>query len=478
MPSRLGALAGRYLLTRLLGEEEAIATYEGLDSDQDWPVLIKLLPKALARDPDRRQQLERLVDRLTALDHPNLQTIVDAGIEEGVPYLIAEGIAATPLAAKMDHPLDVQRVAGIVTQIGDALAHAHEQGISHGNLSPKKVLLTAADRVQIADLGLESVLETPWEQVREAPTPYLAPERIRGQRPDARTDVYALTAMLYELLTGLKPDGPVEGIIQWLRETAPEVAPNLAPILSRALAPNPQDRYTNAAALMADLRPALAPFLEKPDQPPSTQRPDHLTPPETPEPAPEPEPDMLSPALDGIPAIPMPEPPPMPTFDWDIFSAEVISVHLPEPLPPPEPPPLPRITAEGIEFPSISPPAFEYQPAPSGRPKRKRVKKTAPETPDFVYSATRRPQPTHPQAPPTALESTVSALKKGRYRRQIALFVMGLVVAILLCCCGLLLALGEYSTGASPSTDRPGVGLIREPSPEPWPPFGGVSHGG
>lgn len=472
MPSRLGALAGRYILTRLLGEDEAVSTFEGLDSKRDWPVLIKLLPKALTDDPARRQQLQRLAERLIALDHPNLLSIVEAGLEEGVPYLIAEGIAATPLAEKMGQAWDVEQVANIVAQVGKALTYAYRQGITHGNLSPQNVLLTANDHVLLSDLGLESVLETPWEQVQKSLMPYLAPERIRGWLPDARADVYALGAILYEMLTGLQLDSPVEQALPWLHEIVPGVAPDLEPVLVRALATDPQARYATVGEFMADLKPILAHYIRQEPLPPAEPAP-RPAPSEEPTLAPVPPPTLVVPALEGIPAIPMPEPPPVPTFDWDAFSYEMISVPLPEPPPPPEPPPFPTVTSEGIEFPTVTPVVFE-PPPPKLRPQ-----KTPAQAKPSARSVRRAQRPARPpvkpaqptpppvQPPPQRQSRAVATLRVGRPIR-IILLVVATALLVLSCCCWLLLTTYTSNVEGSSASYHIPLNPVRHDSWMSW----------
>jgi len=482
MPSRLGALAGRYILTRLLGEDAAVSTFEGVDSKQDWPVLIKLLPKALADDPDRQQKLERLVERLAALDHPNLLSVVEAGLEEGVPYLIAERIAVTPLAEKMDHAWEVERVARVITQVGEALAYAYRQGVTHGSLSPQNLLLAADDHVLLSDLGLESVIETPWERVQEALTSYLAPERLRGWMPDARADVYALGVILYEMLTGLQLDGPADQALAWLREIAPEVAPDLEPVLARALVTDPAVRYATVGEFMADLKPVLARYLP-PQVPPPPAKPAPRSipaPPDVPGVVPLPSPALIAPAMEGIPAIPMPEPPPMPTFDWDAFSLESIRLSLPEPLELPEPPLFPEITSEGIEFPTVTPVVFEMPELPSagqgeagksekGRPQRKRatpgkqavrpVRRAQQPGPPAARSLR---SPASPAQPAPQLQLPTDTVRRLRRPLRIILIVAAIFLLLTFsCCCWILLASEGGGVEDAPASFVPLFSLVR-----------------
>ncbi|MFZ5916560.1 MAG: serine/threonine-protein kinase [Chloroflexota bacterium] len=446
MPSRLGAVAGRYLLTRLLGEDAAVATYEGLDGVQDQPVLIKLLSKALTADPDRQDRLQNLMGRLAALNHPNLLPVITAGLEEGIPYLIAEAIAATPLAEKMGQPLDVDQVARIVTQAGEALSYAYGQGLIHGNLSPRTVLLTAGDHVLVSELGLESVLETPWEKIRGAPSPYLAPERIRGWQADARSDVYALGVMVFEMLTGLQLDGPADKALPWLAEIAPELAPDLIPVLARALSADPQVRHATVDEFTIALKAIFAPYL--------TAQPTPFTPSEPPTSSPVPEPPVagIGPALESIPAIPMPQPPPMPSFDWDSFAMSLTLLPMPDPPPPLELPPMPQI--EMTEPPTPTPPTVlpqasskrALQPTqPPSRPQERSMPR-AQIQPDQPARAVRRATPTAPaQRPPTqppppkpTLPIDLQRLEFSRVMRVI-LLVAAILFALTVCCCLALL---------------------------------------
>jgi len=479
MPSRIGALAGRYILTQLLGEDATGATFEGLDSAQDQPVLVKLLPKALTSDPTRQAQLQRLVERLMALEHPNLLSVLEAGVQEGIPYLVARGIAATPLAEKVGRALDVKEVASIITQVGQALNHAYQKGLIHGHLSPQSVLLATEGQVLLSDLGLESVLETPWEKVQKELTAYLAPERLQGWLPDARADVYALGVMLFEMLTGLRPDGPVAQALPWLHELAPDLASELEPALSRALAADPKVRYASVGEFMADLQPVLARYLE----PKEELQPSVPGPSEVPKRSPVPPATLIAPALEEIPAIPMPEPPAVPAFDWEAFSQNLFHLPLPVPPPTPELPPFPRITAEGIEFPTMSPIVLKGAEGPVRddlvvRPSEADAITALPrlpgpsplETAAPIETPARPPQRTRQPAAATARSPvqpmtrpqprTGAPLRVSRLGRAILILTIVLALLVLSCCAWLLLSAGVGDTGSPLASHRTPANIL------------------
>jgi hypothetical protein len=269
---RLVQLGPYRLLDRLSAEEPAVlrARY----TLQDQVVALKLVPV---------EALPYVAAAVTQLDHPNLVTVYDACEVEGKHFLVLEPVDGTSLAALIEEhgPLPVPLACEVIRQAALAVAHAHDKGMVHSNLTPGKLLLTgphdlAAVRVKVVDFGLARPLWT--RPVTVAPEPpatldsfrgrpdYPSPERIQDrQRVDCRSDLYSLGCILYHALTGQVPfpGATVSDRLRarWHAEPEPvqtlrpEVPAALAVHINRLLARNPRDRFQTPDALVEALTP-------------------------------------------------------------------------------------------------------------------------------------------------------------------------------------------------------------------------------
>lgn len=226
--------AGRYEVDRCLGEGGRKDVYLARDTRLDRPVVVAWI-KAAALEDGERERLQREVQALARLGgHPNVVTILDAGEEEDRPYLVTEFMSGESVALWLDHQpdrrlstADALRVAG---QMGEALAHAHKEGILHRDLKPANVWLDDKGNVKLGDFGLALFLDRPRVTTSGSVvgTPeYMSPEQALGQPLGPETDLYALGAMLYEMLAGRPPflaDTPIAVVSQHLH--AAPVAPS------------------------------------------------------------------------------------------------------------------------------------------------------------------------------------------------------------------------------------------------------------
>jgi hypothetical protein len=251
-------IVGRYRLGRVLHRGLDGRVHEAVQLPVGRAVAVKLLD---ARDvhPERfRQQ----ASRAALLGHPHAVTLFDSGeTEAGELFVVMELVPGRPLPRVLAEggPLPVDRALGIAIQVARALRHAHARGVAHGHLEPAQVMVApdaeGLDFAKVLGFGLSSLLE-PAE-----PLAYLPPEHARGAAGDARADLYALGAMLFELLTGRGPradddGGPSPRTPPRVGELAPEVdCPEaLEALLARALDPRPDARFRSADELLEALR--------------------------------------------------------------------------------------------------------------------------------------------------------------------------------------------------------------------------------
>jgi serine/threonine-protein kinase len=226
------------------------------------PVALKLLAGERAADPDFRERFQRESRMAAAIDHPNVIPVYGAGEEDGRLYLVMRYVAGTDLHAllRRERSLAPERAADIVAQIAAALDAAHAAGLVHRDVKPGNVLL-AGDHAYLSDFGLtrqvgaDSELTGTGQWVGTAD--YCSPEQVRGERTDARSDVYALGCVLFTALTGQTPlgRGTVPATVSaHLHDDPPRSSAFGAPrhfdrVIWRALAKDPDDRYPSAGDL-------------------------------------------------------------------------------------------------------------------------------------------------------------------------------------------------------------------------------------
>jgi eukaryotic-like serine/threonine-protein kinase len=267
------ALAGHYTIERELGRGGMATVYLAHDLKHDRHVALKVLrPELITVIGDERFLREV---RLTAgLAHPHILPVLDSGDAAGRLWYTAPYIPGGSLRDRLDHEaqLGIPEALRIAEQVAGALAHAHRQGIVHRDIKPENILL-AGDQALVADFGLAkavdaSTAEKLTESGLSVGTPaYMSPEQAAGGAVDARTDLYALGCVVYEMLAGMPPfTGPSARAILArqaidpvppLRTVRPTVPENIARAVERALAKVPSDRFNTAAEFTE--------ALEKPD---------------------------------------------------------------------------------------------------------------------------------------------------------------------------------------------------------------------
>jgi tetratricopeptide (TPR) repeat protein len=279
-----GSRLGPYEIIGPLGAGGMGEVYRARDPRLGREVAVKVLAPAVGADPERLRRFEQEARAASALNHPNVLTVFDTGAQDGTAYLVTEVLDGETLRDRLaGGALPVRRAVEITLQAARGLAAAHERGIVHRDLKPENLFLTRDGRLKILDFGLAKLQggSGSASELTVAPTAlagtepgmvmgtvgYMAPEQVLGRPADHRADIFALGAVLYELLTGhraFQAGSAVETLSAILKEEPPELerlheelAPSLARIVRHCLEKAPEQRFQSAGDLAFDLE-ALA----------------------------------------------------------------------------------------------------------------------------------------------------------------------------------------------------------------------------
>ncbi|HEX6919463.1 MAG TPA: Stk1 family PASTA domain-containing Ser/Thr kinase [Actinomycetes bacterium] len=275
LPQQLG---GRYELGDLLGRGGMAEVHVGRDTRLGRSVAIKMLRPDLARDPSFQARFRREAHSAAALNHPAVVAVYDTGEDQldgnPVPYIVMEYVEGSTLRDLLasGNRLVPERAMEIVDGILAALAYSHQHGIVHRDIKPANVMLTRSGEVKVMDFGIaRAVADTSATMTQTSAVigtaQYLSPEQARGEKVDARSDIYSTGCLLYELLTGRPPfvgDSPVSVAYQHVREEPvppssldADVPAAADAIVLRALTKDREQRYQTADEMRADIRRAL-----------------------------------------------------------------------------------------------------------------------------------------------------------------------------------------------------------------------------
>jgi len=276
----VGLELGHYRIVEKIGAGGMGEVYRARDEHLARDVAIKVLPPGTLIDESARKHFHKEALILSQLNHPNVATIHDFDTQQGVDFLVMEYIPGITLSTKVAAgPLPEKEVLRLGVQLAEGLAAAHEQGVVHRDLKPGNLRLTGDGRLKILDFGLarlvgplswtESTQSLGESQAVAGTLPYMAPEQLRGQTCDARTDIYSAGAVLYEMVTGRRlfsgaQSGELIDAIFHREPTPagkvnPEVSLALEAVIGKALDKNPARRQQSARELLADLRALAAP---------------------------------------------------------------------------------------------------------------------------------------------------------------------------------------------------------------------------
>jgi serine/threonine-protein kinase len=247
--------------------------YKAYDPNLQRPVAVKLIHPHLSRDPEFVRRFEREAAAVAKLRHANIIQVYDFDHDDDIYYMVLDYIPGRTLKewlrtlTSAKGRLPAADAVRIMTAVCDAVAYAHEQGIIHRDLKPANIMLTPKGQPILMDFGVTKMLDGTDHTATGTivgTAKYMAPEQARGERPDARSDIYALGVMLYELLAGQPPfeaDTTVAVLMKHVNEPVPDirqiqsdVPDELVEIIETALAKDRHDRYQNAAHMSTALK--------------------------------------------------------------------------------------------------------------------------------------------------------------------------------------------------------------------------------
>ncbi|HEX5893519.1 MAG TPA: serine/threonine-protein kinase, partial [Solirubrobacterales bacterium] len=252
-------LSSRYRLESKLGSGGMSTVYLALDEVLDRPVAVKLLHREISDQPDQLERFRREARAAARLSHPNLVGVIDAGEDEGRPYIVFEYIEGRTLKRRIQEEggLPIDEAVAYAIEIGRGLTAAHARKLVHRDVKPQNVLIDPDGRAKVTDFGIARSLEqegmTATGRVLGT-TDYVSPEQAMGEDVDERSDVYSLGVVLYEMLVGDVPFRAetqvgvamkhVNQPLPDVQTRRPEVSASVAAVIDRATTKDPRDRYS------------------------------------------------------------------------------------------------------------------------------------------------------------------------------------------------------------------------------------------
>lgn len=261
-------LDGRYEITELIGVGGMAEVYKGVDVIDNKNVAIKILKKEYAENEEFLRRFRNESKAIAVLSHPNIVKIYDVGFSEKIQYIVMEYIDGITLKEYIEEErvLTWKDTVHFVIQILRALQHAHDKGIVHRDIKPQNIMLFSDGTIKVMDFGIAKFASEQGKTATDqaiGSVHYISPEQASGNVTDAKSDIYSVGAMMYEMLTGRKAfdsDNPVAIAVMHMHDTPdrprsvnPDIPDGLEEIILRAMEKDPADRYQSTGEMIADI---------------------------------------------------------------------------------------------------------------------------------------------------------------------------------------------------------------------------------
>lgn len=261
-------LDGRYEITELIGVGGMAEVYKGVDVIDNKPVAIKILKKEYAENEEFLRRFRNESKAIAVLSHPNIVKIYDVGFSDKLQYIVMEYIDGITLKEYIEEEnvLTWKDTVHFIIQILRALQHAHDKGIVHRDIKPQNIMMFSDGTIKVMDFGIAKFAREEGKTATDqaiGSVHYISPEQASGAVTDAKSDIYSVGAMMYEMLSGRKAfdsDNPVaiavmhmQDIPERPRAINPEIPDGLEEIVLKAMEKAPEDRYRNTGEMIADI---------------------------------------------------------------------------------------------------------------------------------------------------------------------------------------------------------------------------------
>ncbi len=261
-------LDGRYEIEEIVGVGGMSVVYKAHDEIDDRTVAVKILKEELLQNEEFRRRFKNESKAIAVMDHPNIVKVYDVGFGDRVQYIVEEYIDGITLKEYIERQgvLPWKDALYFATQILRALQHAHDKGIVHRDIKPQNIMLLQDGTIKVTDFGIARFARSEQRTVTDkaiGSVHYISPEQAKGEATDAKSDLYSVGVLLYEMLTGKLPfdaDSAVSVAIMQLQNEPikpstlnPEIPEGIEEITLRAMQKNPAERYSSAAEMLSDI---------------------------------------------------------------------------------------------------------------------------------------------------------------------------------------------------------------------------------